>query len=257
MTLIIGTLCSDGIVMGADGAATLGELGQKTICQPVKKLDIVDTKIVTGISGPVGLGQIIRGEIESLWSKEKLKNKKPYEAMLTLQEKIRPHLLNELSAAKIAGATLGIVAINSAISHTLVAIPIKKELCLFQFNQQGLAEQATKNLPFVAIGSGQTIADPFLAFIRRIFWKESLPNVEQGKFAVQWTLEHAIKTAPEGISEPIQIVELRKEDSDLVASEISQDNLKEGLEAISDIEKYISNFSNIIEETTPEKIPEP
>ncbi len=38
MTLIIGIKCSDGIVMGADGAATFATLGQPTIRQETKKL---------------------------------------------------------------------------------------------------------------------------------------------------------------------------------------------------------------------------
>jgi 20S proteasome alpha/beta subunit len=40
MTLIIGIKCSDGIVMGADGAATFGSLGQQTIRQGTKKLEV-------------------------------------------------------------------------------------------------------------------------------------------------------------------------------------------------------------------------
>ena len=42
----------------------------------------------------------------------------------------------------------------------LVALPIKHETCLFQFAEAGAPEEATRELPFVALGSGQPIADP-------------------------------------------------------------------------------------------------
>jgi 20S proteasome alpha/beta subunit len=256
MTLIIGTLCSDGIVMGADGAATLGEMGQTTIRQPIKKLDIIESAIVTGISGHVGLGQIIKGEIESLWKNQDLKGKKPYEAMIILRDKIRRHLLNELSVAENVRGALGASAILSAIAYTLIAIPIKKEFCLFQFNQQGSVEQATKDLPFVAIGSGQKIADPFLAFLRRIFWEESLPNVRQGILATLWTLEHAILTAPGGISDPTQIVILKKDGSEFIASEISKDDFNEARDAIASAEETLRKFPKN-KEAPPIEIPKP
>lgn len=65
MTLIVGIKCDDGIVLGADGAATLGVMGQSTVRQATKKLDILKESVVVGVSGPVGLAQRIRGEIET------------------------------------------------------------------------------------------------------------------------------------------------------------------------------------------------
>ena len=59
MTLIIGIKCKDGIVLGADGAATLGAMGQRTILQPMKKLEIISSAMVLGVSGP----RRIRAEI--------------------------------------------------------------------------------------------------------------------------------------------------------------------------------------------------
>lgn len=60
MTLIVGIKCADGVVMGADGAATLGNpvVGQATVTQPVSKLHIVDNRILMGGSGAVGLSQL-------------------------------------------------------------------------------------------------------------------------------------------------------------------------------------------------------
>lgn len=55
MALIVGIKCKDGIVMGSDGAATLRTMGQSTIIQPTKKLEIISNSIVLGVSGPIGV----------------------------------------------------------------------------------------------------------------------------------------------------------------------------------------------------------
>ena len=75
MTLLIGILCSDGIVIGSDGAATYGKLGSPTIVQPMSKISIKNGCMIMGVSGPVGLGQSITSEISKCYTSGKLKGK--------------------------------------------------------------------------------------------------------------------------------------------------------------------------------------
>ena len=47
MTALVGIYCKDGIVIGADSAATSTTGGgQRTIEQPVMKIDIIDDRII-------------------------------------------------------------------------------------------------------------------------------------------------------------------------------------------------------------------
>ena len=58
-----------------------------------------------------------------------------------------------------------------AATASLIAVPVgglNGIPELIQCNHVGMTEAATTDLPFVAIGSGQELADPFLAFLRRI-----------------------------------------------------------------------------------------
>ena len=65
MTLIIGILCDQGVVMAADSAATLVSVdGTSTIQQPVHKLRVFDNRVILGVSGPIGLGQFLGYEIQ-------------------------------------------------------------------------------------------------------------------------------------------------------------------------------------------------
>jgi 20S proteasome alpha/beta subunit len=210
MTLIIGILCQDGIVLGADGVATFGSIGQRTIQQPTRKLTQVGNCIAIGTSGPVGLGQRFTAALEEIWAGKKLSGKTAQEAITILQGSFWQYAEREFQAAKVTASMLGQAALESAISYNVLAMPLGKKPCLIQFNQHCSAEFASPNLPFIAVGSGQLLADPFLAFLRRIFWSGRLPHVSEGVLATVWSLEQAIRTNPGGVGHPIQVMTLEK-----------------------------------------------
>ena len=66
------------------------------------------------------------------------------------------------------------------------------------------------NLFFFSMGSGQQNLDPFLAFMREIFWPNGQPTLEEAAFIVTWALDFAIRTAPGGLGPPTRIAVLRQ-----------------------------------------------
>ncbi len=243
--------------MGADGAATLGALGQHTVRQPVRKLASIDKKIIVGVSGNVGLGQRITGEMESLWNGNKLggRNSSP-QVMTIIRQAIGQHIAMEMHYASEVSKLLGAgMASSSAISFTVMALPVDEKLRLYQFGCAGEPEEATENLPFVAVGSGQSRADPFLAFIRHVFWKNSVPTVSQGIFATVWSLLHAIRTDPGGVAEPIQLMTLTRDGKNHpIVEELSDAELEEHRQAVREAENHVSRFPV---GPAPKQIPEP
>lgn len=257
MTLIVGIKCSDGIALGADGAATYGVMGQHTIRQPLRnKLQIRKNCLVVGVSGPVGLGQRFAQIVEEHWEGKKFAGCAPVTAMSIMADAFRPHILAEMEVAKRARELIGPSAAISALSQTLVAAPIKRELCLFQFDQQGTPEMATEDLPFVSIGSGQGIADPFLALLRRLLWPYRAPSLGEATFAIVWTLHHAIQTNAGGVAEPMQVVWLA---SDCQARQLTDDELQEHSQRVVEVEKALTKHivSGGSSEAAAEPVPEP
>jgi 20S proteasome alpha/beta subunit len=60
MTVIVGILCSDGVVIGSDSALAVGRVGRYTIERQegnVLKLEIIEGNVITAFTGAAGLAQ--------------------------------------------------------------------------------------------------------------------------------------------------------------------------------------------------------
>ena len=93
------------------------------------------------------------------------------------------------------------------------------------------------------MGSGQMLAEPFMSFVDRTFWKSQTPDVKTALFGVHWALSHTIKKcAPSGVGEPICIATLTKSKNGWVASLVSDEVLEEQSEHMAEIESRISLY---------------
>ena len=252
MTLIIGIQCEDGIVVGADGAATLAtSLGVGTVRQSVRKLTKIGDCVAIGTSGPVGLGQRFGESLRKLWDDKKLNGKTPVEVTMILQKEFWQFAEVEFKAVQVTAPILGQAALASAMSSTIVIMPISKQARLIQFNHQCSPELASHDLPFVAIGSGQPLGDMFLAFLRRIFWKDHKPKITEGVLATVWALTQAIETNTGGLSLPIQIMTLQKTSGDWKVEELAEGDLAEHHQAIADAERTLGDYRTYLNPAKP------
>lgn len=208
MTLIVGIRCSDGIVMASDSAATMSTGNLPTIGQQeMIKIYKLGEAMLAGFTGAVGMGQLVCGALDTAWKEGVFKElKTPEDAMRAVAKIILNELVPFLQSAKLTHP-LGL-NVSSSLCKSLVAMPVKKKGCLFSFDYNGAPEKATAYLPFVAVGSGQPIADPFLAFIKRLLWKEKEPSLAEGRLAAVWTIEHVKQTNPGGVAGTTQLATL-------------------------------------------------
>ncbi len=157
-----------------------------------------------------------------------------------------------MAAAAIPVVGQGVAAM-SALSGTLVAMNVLKKPSLFRFDHQASPEAATPDLPLEAVGSGPAIADPFLAFIRRLFWPKRLPTVQEGVFSALWAVRHAIQTSPGGVAEPIQVAVLEG----TKAHELDDDDLAEHMRAIADAEQRCASVLPALTHPPAHEVKEP
>ena len=249
MTILVGLRCQEGVVIGSDSSATFTTPSIQTIEQPAKKVTIIENKVIVAGAGQVGLGQRFNAVVEKAWS----------EKVFTGTNNTPLEIAKHLSAAGIKDFVE--TSAPKGEYGALVAFPCGRKFCLCEFAIKDFQpELKDENIWYVSMGSGQTIADPFLGLLRRTFWKDSPPKLSEGIFAVTWTLEHAIELNPGGIKGPSQIAVMSANESgDLLARLLDDAELGEHIDNVHGAEEYLSKYSQILGggTETAKQIPSP
>jgi hypothetical protein len=247
MTLIVGIRCTDGAIVAADSAVTFGPSAQlPTISDTHCKIRIVKDRLIVAGTGQVGMGQRFAWRLEQLWADTALKGGDP----IVMTSKIAAATVDDYAATRAPQAAYG----------ALVAFPASKtkraELCEFAV-QDFQPELKTDQMWYASIGSGQLLADPYLRLMRHVFWQDGPPSLRSGKFAAMWVLMHAIKAAPGGIAEPIDMAVLEFVNGDARARMIAADELAEHRESVESSTKHFRDFERMIlgQVTAPPAVP--
>ncbi len=241
MSLVIGIKCSDGIVVGADSAATFGGMLRNTIRQTARKIQVIEGRAVIGSSGLAGLAQRYAGELRDLLTlaaDRDITLLPPHKLMGLLQENFVQTTRQAMDSYLLAQKFTEAGALNSGLAGTLVATVSQGKLVLFSFDEVCNPEAATEDLPFVSVGNGQILADPFLAHLKRVLWRDTQPTLALGVLGIVWTLQHAIRVNPGGVAAPFHVYGITLDAQGKVQIAPVDDDSVNALESrISDIEE--------------------
>jgi hypothetical protein len=205
VTVLVGILCKDGVVVGSDSAATFSAGQFNTIEQPAKKVDIVGDRVIVATTGAGGLGQRFRAIVDDAFKKNLFGSQTPIEVG------------KMLCAAGIKDFTSTGLRIGGF--GALVAFPCQKLPRLCEFASTDFQpELKDAGIWYVSMGSGQTIADPLLGLARQAFWDDGLPTCKDAKFVLTWIISQAIKLNAGGVNGPVQIAVLETVSGQLKAS---------------------------------------
>ena len=237
MTLIVGALCDNGIVIGSDGARSISGL-----VHPAEKLHVLRDDWVVGLAGNVGVNQQNLETFKTLYTKstdtenlKKLRNR----IGTSIRDSIHS-VLGVDSNKLVTGTPLPPDLQNSA----LVALPSKEGIYLIQFDFRGTSTLASASPPFFAIGSGNLLAYSAFAFLN-VHWANGLPPISIGLFTTMYTLIHSIDIgATLGLSEPIQIATLQYGKNDKPIARILEDSeLVEHRHDVKNFKKYVHEYN--------------
>lgn len=234
MTVLIGLLCQDGIVIGSDSSATFGAGNIRTIEQPVKKIHIIENCVIVAGTGQVGIGQRFTAVVQELWNQNAFAKEKSH---IEIGKRLSAAGINDFSSTKAERGCYG----------ALVGFPYRNkpylcELAIADFQP----EFKDANMWYVSMGSGQPITDPFLGLMRRVFWKNSIPRLNDGVFAVSWALEHAIDVNPGGIKGPQQIAVLAPTSGKLSARLMDDSEIAEHIDSVRGAEEHLAKYSALL-----------
>ena len=231
MTSIMGILCKDGVVIGSDSAATFGNSRLRTIEQPCEKLTVIGGHIIVAGTGHVGLGQRFCDVVQKAWD-----NKEFGPSFIALGRALSANAIRDFGQTYIKPGQYG----------ALLAYTAGDTFHLGEFGIDDFQpEWKTKQLWFASMGSAQGITDPFLAFLREVFWESEMPTVQEASFAITWTLEHAIQYNPGGVNGPPRVAVIERQKGKLgtrILSEAELDEHKQSIGAAKDALKRFRDY---------------
>jgi hypothetical protein len=215
------------------------------------KVDIINEDIILTGTGQVGLAQRFRSLVETYWQQGKH------------QGKTHVDIGRELCA--LGRADFGSTGLGPGQYSALLAFVINGSCHLCEFalaDFQPEFKQIPGGLAHVTAGSGQPIADPFLGFLRELFWPDRLPTLPEATFATLWTLKHTIQFNPGGINGPARMAVLKKDATTEIyrASLLTDRDMEEHYSNIAGAEdairKYKKSFSeDVVLQTPPPAVP--
>ena len=166
MTLIVGILCTDGVVVGTDSAMTFVHGNSPTIEQPLqRKIDIIRGEVILAGTGEIGLNQRFANVVKNLWKNGAFRN----QPTITIGKALTASGLQDFAET---GLRPGIFTYGA-----LVALPRVRKGELIEFGVGDLQpEIKSRDNWYVSMGSGQSVVDPLLGFMRKVFWGNQPPS---------------------------------------------------------------------------------
>lgn len=223
-------------MIAADRQASHGAMGSVTVTQSTTKITQIDDGILYASSGPVGLGQQICHIISS--DAKEIHNRNYHSYAPPAQKKIRELLDPAWTTARIAAQAIGGAALSDAMCGSLLAARFKDGIKLVEMSPQGGWEFLTDNLPFVCIGSGKQNADPFVRYLRSIFFDEQPPNLNEAVLAAYWTVKASIDAGSPGVGIGIDVFVLDNSDpKSAVSRKLDEADLAEAQSFMSEAEE--------------------
>lgn len=249
MTLVIGVLCGDGIVIGADSIATsVTPKGQPTGEQKMdSKVHKVDDGMLYAFSGDIGLGQDVLHSVSKSWERNKSKSKENIRKSLT--KTVVDPIKDYANRTKYIKRVLPTELAYEPLITSIVAFVAKDQPVLIHYNLAGHPEEITSGLIFETIGSGKPYADPFVAFVKHVAWKGQQPRtVKHGIVGVLWALQYVSDFSPAiGVGGPFSIGVLEKSKDKWKASVQKEDRLGLYKGAINSAEERLYEELNKVE----------
>ncbi|MBY0462659.1 MAG: hypothetical protein K2Q34_05725 [Alphaproteobacteria bacterium] len=249
MTVVIGIYCSDGIVIAADSALTINGMVEQTYSE---KITCVNNDLVIGFAGDLGFSQRYKSCILAAFLDSQSKAKTPEEIVKTLcTAGLNEYLSTHQANLPIEVPTSFVVGFVHNEVHCLILLP-EKNFQPVMINQ---------DMPFCSIGSGHYLTNPFLCFIKNVFWKRNtVPEVSVGIFSALMALNLAIQVNPGGINGPVHVAVIRKDNENkYYCRKLHEDELSSHQANCDEALRYFAQYSHVFDKdvNSSHLIPQP
>jgi 20S proteasome alpha/beta subunit len=261
MTLLVGILCRDGVVMASDRQVSHGAMGVRTVGAPGTKFHILDepegrsSRTLFGTSGVVGLGQQYEEVLKA--NRANMRDQGYAKIVPTLQLELRRHMAAAAAAAQSMVPLVGHPAAQeAAFCGALLATSFSDGLKLVEISPSGTFEYLSPDVPFVCMGAGKQNADPLVRFFWSILWPKQLPTVQEGILAAHLTITTVTQLGTAGVGMGLDVFVIEAEPDakgkqSYVARRISEEKVAEHESFAESIREAIKGVRDKLAEVAP------
>lgn len=202
--------CTDGVVIGVDSMTT-SAMGPNPLVQSpnAEKLQLVGNKAILACTGSVGLAQRVKIVADEMWTKKLFTS-----SGMSTATNLAGRVLTDFGSSHLQKHPQLGISFGALLAMVVQDVPY-----LVEFDSVGFQPELKEgNLFSVTMGSGQMLADPFMAFVKRVLWKDKMPDVERAKIGIYWALNYTCGQAVGGVGGALKLGVLRKQGVDWTAS---------------------------------------
>jgi len=231
MSLLVGVLCEDGVVVGAARSGMERGGGGDDREPSAVDLAVVDRDVILASVGARGLGQRCADVVAGIRSDSRFGEW----AGLRIAKSICSDVVDDFASTRCEKGRFGaLVAFAAADGFQLCEFPADD----FQ------PELKTPECWFAAMGPGRHVAEPFVAFLCSVFFADSRPGLEGGVFAATWVLDYAVGRGSGAAVKPGEIAVLTREADGMrfAASLLSVTQRADALAEVRAAEKHLAAF---------------
>lgn len=251
MTVIVGILCDGGVAIASDRKATNVAFLPLVEPQPVQistqaltKIALIGTDTILATSGSPPIGD----EYETIIKRyQKNFSGRSYElATKKLKDEIRANVNRHWETADLINKAISMAhAYTLGTCECLLGANFKDGIRLVQILTEGTFDIATKDMPVRVIGTGQMQADPFLVFLRNIFWPDRLPTVDEGVLYAIWAVEYASEVGAPNVGSGINAFSITKYGNRVSAKEVTEVQIKENQDFIREAKDQLRKIADV------------
>jgi 20S proteasome alpha/beta subunit len=250
VTLLVGILCPEGVIVATDRQVTHGAMGMPTIGQTgTKGVIIRKGEALYASSGPIGMGQQIANALDKATVNFALRT--CVDCVGDLSKAARTVIIPAFEVAQRAMNVLGPQATHAdAVGGGLLAARFHDGVTLVEFNPQGGCEILTlESVPFVCQGSGKANADPFLRFVWDIFWSKKPPTLNEAILAGYWTVRVVTQLRTSGVGCGVEVFTVRDVGGKSVAAKVEDSAVEEHDDFIAAVEDAMRSVRDNMSKT--------
>jgi hypothetical protein len=278
MTVIVGILCSDGVVIGSDSAMVAGRLHSGYTIErqdgDILKIEVIEGNTLTAITGAMGLAQRFNDQMATTIRALHQPFQPPQQMAFGM---VVATPLQQILAGKVAAGQIPYDMISPVEMGRIIAQMVISDFQRTQSNQQtsngwglgalfafvsgdtpqlidfdpvqfhpelkGLPDpqrgDQDRNWRCVTWGAGSRLADAFLAHAYRLLFGGKVPTVARAKLVVAWTIDHVRRYNTGWVGGKLQLAVLEKVNGAWTAH---HEDPGETEQQVGSLEKYIFDF---------------